>query len=258
MAHVRKRQFQPSNNQQSITSFFTRVDPANPPPDYNPYDRNHVPAFAPPLPDPVQSQLMTCGMRIRKSVPEGYKTHKTMPPPSTAPAVRPILTHAETAPASSAPAIIYTKPNELMPMCGLHKVGGFSSQPPSSLPSLPSLNYSQTTISSSAPFNPITPNNQRKRAYEDEIEDELDAIFDAAKYQDDFDDSAISPKTKYPFSHSSMPELNRKSGFVHPDSRPKARLRAKNSPDKPLSFPTTTNKDFDDHDVNFLQPMDCD
>lgn len=263
MAHVRKRQFQPTNNQPSIKSFFTRIDPENPPADFDPYDRKHVPSFTVPLPEPVQSQLMNMGMRIRKSVPEGYKTHKTlpaMPPQSSMPAFKPTLIHSESAPSSSAPAL-YSKSNELVPMCGLHKIGGYASQPPTSSV-VPSLVYSQSTLASSDLSMPVTPANTLKRSHDDEVEDELDAFFEEQKDKDSDEEAgrqaSVTPsKTKYPFSHSSMPELNRKVGFVRPGSRPKARMKARMSPEK-MAILNTADKDFDDTDVNFLQPMDCD
>lgn len=97
----------------------------------------------------------------------------------------------------------------------------------------------------------------RKRSYDDEIEDELDAIFDDEQDKDTHLDVLLSPKSKYPFSHSSMPELNSKSGILNPGSRPKARMKAKN-PSYTSSTSSTASQDFDDGDVNFLQPMDCD
>lgn len=207
-------------------------------------------------------------MRIRKSVPEGYKTHKTMPAmPSSAP-TKPILVHSESAPLpppSSAPMpALYSKSSELMPMCGLHKIGGYSSQPTSSAPDL---SYTQSTLASSSSslstsnitLTPSSPNNIRKRSYDDEIEDDLDAIFDKEQEEEDKLAVTVSPKSKYPFSHSSMPELNRKSGFVRPGSRPKARMRARAATDKmTASDCDTAERDFDDGDAVFLQPMDCD
>lgn len=71
--------------------------------------------LSPPLPDSVQSSLLTVGMRIRKSVPEGYKTvlAKAYEPQYSA------LVSAN-APQISA---------ELAPFCGLHKIGGLAVQP---------------------------------------------------------------------------------------------------------------------------------
>lgn len=201
---------------------------------------------------------MNMGMRIRKSVPEGYKTHKTLPaisPTSSMPNPKRNPDQLQSAPFSTAPAL-YEKPNELAPMCGLHKIGGYSSQPTSSLSSMPSLTYSQPTISAHSSI-PSTPNNTLKRSYDEEIEDDLDAIFSAEEQEKDVTEVApISPKTRYPFSHSSMPGLNRTVGFVRPGSRPKARMRSKMSPEKMVAL-GSVDKDFDDNDVNFLQPMDC-
>lgn len=270
MSHIRKRQFQPSANQPSITSFFTRIDPANPTADFNPYDRKHVPSFSQPLPDPVQSQLMNMGMRIRKSVPEGYKTHKTLGPASSAPAYNSLFAQSNMAPASSAPSV-YTKPNELMPMCGLHKIGGHSSQPSvgTTTSSVPELSYSQSTISSSTSSRlpirsvaapPQTPPNIRKRSYNDEIEDELDAFFSDEVEKEIMVDEPTSQTHKYPFSHSSMPGLDRKTGLVNPGSRPKARMRTRgDAQSKMVAFGGYgADKDFEDEDVKFLAPMDCD
>lgn len=96
----------------------------------------------------------------------------------------------------------------------------------------------------------------RKRSYSDEIEDELDAIFSEEAEADREVDAAS--KTKYPFSHSSMPELNRKSGFVRPGSRPKARMRAGKGAAGAGLDSSASVKDFEDGDVEFLAPMDCD
>lgn len=244
MAHVRKRQFQPSN-QSSIKSFFTPVGATSPSSPAN--TQEPAPSLRPVLPDNVQSLLINVGMRVRKSVPEGYKTHKSLPTPTISymhPAS--ISTNVENEePMSSAPEL-YTKPSELTPFCGLHKIGGFSSQPTSSAPSL---SYTQSSVSSSFDM-PQTPKNTRKRSYSDEIENELDSFFDD-KAEADFLDAAISPKTKYPLSHSSMPNLGAESGIVNPESRPKARIK-KRSPEK------VSGGDFSDEDVGFLQPMDCD
>ncbi|GAB7351738.1 hypothetical protein MBLNU459_g2322t1 [Dothideomycetes sp. NU459] len=264
MAHVRKRPFQPSTNQPSITSYFSRRDDNLTLTDahQDPYDRANCPTLSPPLPDHVQSLLINVGMRVRKSVPEGYKTHKTLPPPSSAPALISYPSQAENIPPSSAPAL-YTKPSELTPFCGLHKIGGYASQPdtPSAIPSsAPPLSNSQSTLQSSAasmlpPSHPFRAVGIRKRSYDDEIEDELDAIFDA----EDNADVPLSPKTKYPVSHSSMPALNPASSpFVRPESRPKARLKTRSTPIAPEFLRTNSDKDFDDGDVAFLQPMDCD
>ena len=245
MAHVRKRQFQPSS-QPSIKSFFTTVGTSSAPASAD-IDEYSLP-LKPTVPDHVQSLLINVGMRVRKSVPEGYKTHKSLPVPTITnmhPASIPQHSSADL-PTSSAPEL-YSKPSELAPFCGLHKIGGFSSQPTSSAPGL---SYTQSTIASSI-STPQTPQtNTRKRSYADDMEAELDSFFDDEQDQhDSMLDNTASPKPKYPLSHSSMPDLSAKAGIVSPQSRPKARMKTR-SPHKLLH-------DFSDEDVGFLQPMDC-
>jgi hypothetical protein len=187
-------------------------------------------------------------MRVRKSVPEGYKTHKSLPV-TKIPYMHPGSIPQDSfpgLPASSAPEL-YSKPSELAPFCGLHKIGGMSSQPNSSAPGL---SYSQSSIAS-ATSTPQTPQiNTRKRNYAEDMDAELDTFFDDNQDQhDSMLDDTVSPKPKYPLSHSSMPGLSAKTSIVSPQSRPKARMKAR-SPHKLL-------KDFSDEDVGFLQPMDC-
>jgi hypothetical protein len=147
--------------------------------------------MSPPLPAETQSSLLTVGMRVRKSVPEGYKTHKTMPTEE--------FPFPSTASVSAAPATTsynIANPRELAPFCGLHKIGGLSSQgsfdaPPSSAPpafpsgrdsnrSVPGLSMSQSTLSStqSSMVSNAVSELSNKRSYEEDIEDDLDAYFD--------------------------------------------------------------------------------
>ncbi|KAI4794614.1 hypothetical protein E4T45_12347 [Aureobasidium sp. EXF-8846] len=254
MAHVRKRQFQPSS-QPSIKSFFTTVGTSSAASSAD-IDDEYARPLKPTVPDHVQSLLINVGMRVRKSVPEGYKTHKSLPVPTTSYMHMhrsSIPQHASDLPTSSAPEL-YSKPSELAPFCGLHKIGGFSSQPTSSAPGLsysqstvassaPGLSYSQSTVASSI-STPQTPQtNTRKRNYADDMDAELDTFFD--DQHDSMLDDTTSPKPKYPLSHSSMPDLSAKTSI----SRPKARMKAR-SPHKLV-------QDFSDEDVGFLQPMDC-
>jgi hypothetical protein len=243
MAHVRKRQFQPSS-QPSIKSFFTTVGTSSASSPSADIDDEYARPLKPTVPDHVQSLLINVGMRVRKSVPEGYKTHKSLSV-TTINYMHPgsIPQHASDLPASSAPEL-YSKPSELAPFCGLHKIGGFSSQPTSSAPGL---SHSQSTIASSI-STPQTPQtNTRKRNYAEDMDAELDTFFD--DQHDSMLDDTTSPKPKYPLSHSSMPDLSAKAGIVSPQSRPMARMKAR-SPHKLVL-------DFSDEDVGFLQPMDC-
>ncbi|ORY13833.1 ribonucleotide reductase inhibitor-domain-containing protein [Clohesyomyces aquaticus] len=159
----------------------------------------------PAVPATVQANLLSVGMRVRKSVPEGYKTHKT---PAMLPSIQTTIASRTTpianASATSGPAGAYSvKPprepvpdvlqhqRELLPFCGLHKIGGFAEQPvtnvhlyagadaqgnkPANLFPLPAEAFNTpfssqgTTLSSisteSAPPNPANP---YKRSYEEE------------------------------------------------------------------------------------------
>lgn len=113
--HQNKRQFQ-----RQITHFF--------PSSLSSTDRNSYysdvkwPSSQSPAFDEedasVQASLLSVGMRIRKAVPEGYKTRKSQlftDSTPVAPTAIPML---------PAP----TKPAELMPFCGIHKVGGLGIQ----------------------------------------------------------------------------------------------------------------------------------
>lgn len=175
--HIRKRQYQPS-----ISSYFANRDA----PSSSAPERARS-SMLTPLPEDTQASLLSVGMRVRKSVPEGYKTHKTMgmqefPFPSTAP-VRKMERTCRNVP---------TK--ELMPFCGLHKTGGWGAQegPSSSAPAgfggfsadeddIPGMTISQHTLFTQAGFGineRAHTANSRKRTYEEEVEDDLDAYFD--------------------------------------------------------------------------------
>ena len=187
--NTRKRQYQPS-----INSYFQRngskiAELGSLP--------NQISPMSPPLPAETQSSLLTVGMRVRKSVPEGYKTHKTMPTeefpfPSTALANAAVLR----------PAYTTTNSRELAPFCGLHKIGGLYSQgsldaPPSSAPptfptvrdsgsSMPGLSMSQNTVPSTqgSIMSNAAPELSNKRSYEEDIEQDLDAYFDEVEAEE--------------------------------------------------------------------------
>ncbi|WPH03460.1 Hypothetical protein R9X50_00634000 [Acrodontium crateriforme] len=197
--HTRKRPFQPS-----ITAFFNRDDNPN-------RNRTITSPLSPPLPAETQASLLSVGMRVRKSVPEGYKTHKTLRPqsfpfPSTAPPTT-ITARQTQSNHSSQPA------RELTPFCGLHKVGGMAEQPeylvpPSSAPAafstddfddalqMPAFSLSQDTIYSTQDSFMSTSSQMtsKKRAYEDEIEDDLDAYFNTVEAIEQADRPIAKPR----------------------------------------------------------------
>ncbi|OAA54925.1 Ribonucleotide reductase inhibitor [Cordyceps fumosorosea ARSEF 2679] len=117
----------------------------------------------PVLPANVQSNLLSVGMRIRKSVPEGYKTegHSAFKlwTDNTTPDARKVRASARVA------------SRELLPFCGINKVGGFESQPAfrpddDDVPdedAVPELTMSQETVDGSETATP-----SRKRILDDD------------------------------------------------------------------------------------------
>ena len=61
-------------------------------------------------------------MRVRKSVPEGYKTHKTLQVEEE------LFGRIARIESTSTPTFPPSRPTELMPFCGLHKTGGYGFQ----------------------------------------------------------------------------------------------------------------------------------
>ncbi|KAM3423382.1 hypothetical protein BST61_g816 [Cercospora zeina] len=225
--HARKRQYRPSN-QTTLNSFFSRATNARSP-------------LSPPLDDATQSSLLSVGMRVRKSVPEGYKTHKTLglsgfPFPSSDP------TQSHSTTSHSRPGITANSTsNELLPFCGLHKTGGLSTQPTSSAPPaldrsadyIPNLARSQSTIASSQDSFDGTSSqdaNTKKRSYEDEAECDMDAFFDDGDFGED---AALGGAA---------------------NTRPMARM--KSSPSKPLFGAMQVVEEDDFEEATFLMPME--
>jgi hypothetical protein len=129
--HRSKRHFN-NHNQPAITNYFTIDEDFDSEDDTTPRPtpRNHQ-QLAPHVPGPVQSDLLQVGMRVRKSVPEGYKTHanKMMALPS----IQTTMTSRSTTitltpPPPSVPDNVVHQ-RELLPFCGLHKIGGYAEQP---------------------------------------------------------------------------------------------------------------------------------
>ncbi|PPJ57040.1 hypothetical protein CBER1_00577 [Cercospora berteroae] len=226
--HTRKRQYQPSN-QTTLNSFFGRATNARSP-------------LSPPLDDATQSSLLSVGMRVRKSVPEGYKTHKTLGSPGFPfPSSDPSQSHSSTAPSRPSISAMNSSSNELMPFCGLHKTGGLSSQPISSAPpaldrradDMPDLVRSPSTIASSQNSFCGTSSqdaSSKKRSYEDEVESDMDAFFDEGESGDD---AGLDGAT---------------------NTRPLARM--KSSPRKSLVTGVQIVDGDDFEEATFLVPMD--
>lgn len=152
-----KRQF--TGAQRQITTYFTPSHPSSASP----------PQQKPVLPNAIQSDLLSVGMRIRKSVPEGYKTgtrHSAFKLWDERDAGGAPLPHAARARRGGAGA------GELVPFCGVHRVGGYAVQP--ALPAdddddgMPGLTSSQGSLESLE----FEVENERKRGFvDDEDED---------------------------------------------------------------------------------------
>ncbi|CAK7202938.1 hypothetical protein SEUCBS139899_005665 [Sporothrix eucalyptigena] len=127
--------------QRQITSFFDR-DPessSSSSSDRPSYERR---SSTPMLPPSVQANLLAVGMRVRKSVPEGYKTGKEEE--EAAPRPKPVMNttsntttssasfvssfHAYNTAAASSTSAPSAVQRELTPFCGLHKIGGLGVQ----------------------------------------------------------------------------------------------------------------------------------
>jgi len=140
--HRHKRPFQPA-----ITSYFNTYDDLdsnsdddeprgllpNTRPRTTPRTQPHQrETLAPHIPGYVQADLLQVGMRVRKSVPEGYKTHSARL--ANLPSIQTTLTKPPSGGLDVKPPLdpvpdAFVKGRELLPFCGLHKVGGYAEQP---------------------------------------------------------------------------------------------------------------------------------
>lgn len=113
-----KRRFQPS-----IKSYFSPGDPTP--------STAEIYTTVPSLPPQIQSSLLNLGMRIRKSVPEGYKTKSSSL--TTSAKTKTLLAAARSCSGNGKQDAQVRlgdrrRAAELMPFCGLHDVGNFAVQ----------------------------------------------------------------------------------------------------------------------------------
>lgn len=226
-----KRPFQPS-----INSHFGHPTPNRP---SAPGAETSTPSSI--LPNTIQSSLLNVGMRIRKSVLEGYQTQRisSYSLPTTYNNITPERN-------SVTPSRGFTG---LVPYCGILKIGGHDTQPsPPSEEDLPPLQFdcndwgllsSQESKASSDSLQPVLTIpmvSSHKRRHEDE-DDELDVEL-----------RPVSPRSYPPFSHTRMPNLDQLRPIALPKTRKKPVL-------EPLELRESEMIDVVDfEEADFLRP----
>ncbi|TAQ88577.1 hypothetical protein B7494_g3104 [Chlorociboria aeruginascens] len=162
MAHQHQAKRPYNGSQSQITNYFSPSTSTTPPP----YPRcGHI--APPPLPAAVQSNLLSVGMRVRKSVPEGYKTGSysafTLFADSSAPSSFSSTSNTDM---PQERKIGRSRARELTPFCGILKVGGMGVQDlPEEEDDVPSL--SQGSTDSEVSVQSLG----NKRRFEEEAED---------------------------------------------------------------------------------------
>ncbi|KAK6956279.1 hypothetical protein Daesc_001554 [Daldinia eschscholtzii] len=148
-----KRQFAGAASdpaQRQITSFFTSQHPDN-------SSINHTSSWAqntsdrlasPPLPASVQANLLSVGMRVRKSVPEGYKTGSYVAfglwgEQDNSHSNKSYGSSAATMGEGRSRANAISTPRELLPFSGINKVGGLATQPEDTHTFPPSMTFDE-------------------------------------------------------------------------------------------------------------------
>jgi hypothetical protein len=162
-----KRQFAGAASdpsQRSITSFFSRTASSTTSADAAPKPASQTALNGPSIPAQIQTDLLNVGMRVRKAIPEGYKTGSAYSA-FTLWAEDNASNASDSRPASTTPSAAFTSTTrELEPFCGLNRVGGLAVQPAynnhnhsnpvlhdnDDLDSMPGLTSSQDTIISNA------------------------------------------------------------------------------------------------------------
>jgi Ribonucleotide reductase inhibitor len=220
----------------------------------------------PTLPASTQSSLLTVGCRIRKSVPEGYKTHATASGGFTPRPFMPSRLSPTTLAAITAPA----KYSELTPYASdsrpsIHDVGGLPAIQPLPLATFCGVSLHHMPSSSSLYSSPSSSQesiiaNTNKRAFDDSLsssseDDDVDSdfipqlppsVFSGYLSSSHHPQPSSTPFTShhrrgssYPFKHTTMPDLNALSAsnvahraFAQPKSRRKPQPLPPASPEQ--------------------------
>lgn len=275
--------------QAPLTSFFSKsskhtLDHSNP---ESSQHESTSPSSQTSLDSSVQSSLLTVGMRIRKSVPEGYKTQIAASQNSSRALHEPsffVGSEGTNAAGSSSSNAQSRHSTDLTPYCGLHKVGGLGVQAfpsptkmsafsfpqvnsPDELLSLPS--SQESAYPSSTNFSTRSSRDPRKRSqvFDDDCDGE-NVHGASSEAADAF--SLTTSSTMYPYSHTCMPDLTAFSSptvtmrtIVQPKSRTRKRAGADS---KDLVDPGPKNSQnafgflgdfhFDFGEATFLKPRE--
>ncbi|KAK3693612.1 ribonucleotide reductase inhibitor-domain-containing protein [Podospora appendiculata] len=213
-----KRQFAGASSdpaQRQITSFFNKASPTG----GNASTTRTLaedaaatgPLQGPILPHHIQSSLINVGMRVRKSVPEGYKTGGayssfSLWSESELKPSAPRQIPAGTMPSSSSSTAAM---RELTPFCGINKVGGLAVQPsPPPVSDMPGLTSSQDSIASTSSITSATaatPANRKRLFITDEEDDDENGLHQIGAAHggpwlkiDDWLDGEMSPRSLTP------------------------------------------------------------
>jgi len=187
--HQKKRPYAGSHLQPSITTFFAPAcQSSSAQPNYSISQQTAAPT--PALPPKVQADLLSVGMRVRKSVPEGYKIHSqssfsVYSDASSAPSTPMEHQRAEARLGGNMNVVKCNRPRarELTPFCGLLKIGGMAQQmysPGGDSPEddcmddVPALSQGSTISNTSI----SSPGGERKRRMDFDEEDREDASFE--------------------------------------------------------------------------------
>ncbi|KAI1379104.1 ribonucleotide reductase inhibitor-domain-containing protein [Hypoxylon crocopeplum] len=193
-----KRQFAGAASdpsQRQITSFFSSASPSSI--NESPRLLSASGYISPALPASVQANLLSVGMRVRKSVPEGYKTGNY----SAFSLWNDSGSNSRIATTPSSPVTMgerrsranaISTPRELLPFCGIHKVGGLGTQPESA----PILPYTYTSTPTSTTRQPLLSVNGQP--LDDDMDDDDDDVPGLTSSQETIEsttDSTFSPST---------------------------------------------------------------
>lgn len=194
----------------------------------------------------LQPSLLTVGMRIRKSVPEGYKTRVSRPKAHTGLDEPAFFVGSENCQSPHSSGLGDTTPystaTDLIPYCGLHQVGGlvqvFPSVPEKTVPTIARVDdeavltppSSQGSTSSSQLYSTAPNTNRKRRARAFDLDDhDVDSrtAFSDCEIRNPL---ATPHPSTYPYSHTCMPDLTAFSSPPMPMrtfAQPSSRIRKK-------------------------------